>query len=194
MSAWVLRAGSAANVIFGVLIATSAVIRLAADDAASAAVAAWPGLIGAVFGVFGLSGLYLTHGDRLGRWGPLAFVSAMTGLTLSAAQLYGLTFALPGAGPLGSLFPLGYGPFLFGFLLLDVVLLRSRELPRVAVVLLVAGAVLNAAGFATPEVRLFGVVVFAAGIAWLGSAQLAGARRTPVDPGRHALQVQGAAG
>lgn len=172
MSAWVLRASSAANVAFGVLIAASAIVRLSADGAASASDFAWPGLIGALFGIFGLCGLYLTHGDRLGPWAPVAFVPAMTGLALSVAQLYGLTFALPGEGPLGPLFPLGYGPFLFGFLLLDLVLLRSRELPRVAVLALIAGAALNAAGFATPEVRLAGVIVFGAGIAWLGFAAL----------------------
>ncbi len=179
MSIWVLRASFGANVVFGALIAASAVIRLAADDAASAADAAWPGLVGAVFGIFGLSGLYLAHGDRLGRWGPVAFVSAMTGLALSVAQLYGLTFAAPGVGPLGPLFPLGYGPFLFGFLVLDVVLLASRVLPRLAVLFLIAGAVLNAAGFATPEVRLVGVVLFGMGIAWLRPAVQAGFRRTP---------------
>ena len=179
MSVWVLRTSSVANVVFGVLIAASAGVRLDAADAASATAAPWLGIIGAVFGIFGLSGLYLTHGDRLGAWGPAAFVPAMTGLALSVAQFYGLTFALPGAGPLGPLFPLGYGPFLFGFLLLDVVLLASRALPREAVLCLIAGAVLNAVGFATPEVRLFGVVIFGAGIAWLGSVQVAGLARSP---------------
>ncbi len=188
MSAWVLRTSSVANVVFGVLIAASAVVRLAAADAASAAVAPWLAIIGAVFGIFGLSSLYLIHGDQFGVWGPVAFVPAMTGLALSVAQFYGLTFALPGAGPLGPLFPLGYGPFLFGFLLLDGVLLTSRTLPRVAVLCLIAGAVLNAAGFATPEVRLFGVVTFGAGIAWLGSVQV---RRPRESPGL--LQPPGAA-
>ncbi len=193
MSAWVLRASSAANVAFGVLIAASAVVRLSADDATPASVAAWPGLIGVLLGIFGLSGLYLTHGDHLGRWAPIAFVLAMTGLALSVAQLYGLTFTLPGAGPLGPLFPLGYGPFLFGFLLLDLVLLRSRELPRVAVLGLIAGAALNAAGFATPEVRLVGVVVFGAGIAWLGSAAVMSSSETLAVPGRQALPRPGTA-
>ncbi len=193
MSARVLRASSAANVVFGVLIAASAVMRLAADDATSAAAAAWPGLIGALFGIFGLSGLYLAHGDHLGRWGPAAFVAAMTGLALSVAQFYGLTYSSPGDGPLGQLFPLGYGPLLFGFLLLDVVLLRSRELPRVALLFLIAGAALNAAGFATPEVRLVGVVAFGAGVAWLGSAMLAGSRQPQAMSGGHAAPRRGAA-
>ncbi len=177
MSISVLRASSAANVVFGVLIVASAVIRLVADDGESAAVAAWPGLIGAVFGILGLSGLYIAHGHHLRRWAPVAFVSAMTGLALSVGQLYGLTFAEPGVGPLGPLFPLGYGPLLFGFLLLDVLLLMSRELSRVAPLALIAGAALNAAGFATPEVRLVGVVVFGVGIASLGFAVLAASRR-----------------
>jgi membrane-bound ClpP family serine protease len=103
----------------------------------------------------------------------------MTGLALSVGQLYGLTFALPGTGPLGPLLPLGYGPFLFGFLLLDLLLLRSGALPRAVPLLLIAGAALNAADFATPEVRLTGVIAFGAGIAWLGLAVLAGTRRTP---------------
>lgn len=179
MSAWVLRMLSVANVLFGVLIAASAGVRLAASDASSATAAPWLGLIGAVFGIFGLSGLYATHGDRLGVWGPVAFVPAMTGLALSVAQFYGLTFALPGAGPLGPFFPLGYGPFLFGFLLLDGVLFASRALPREAVLCLIAGAVLNAVGFATPEVRLAGVVIFGAGIAWLGLVQLTAFARRP---------------
>ena len=178
MSIAVLRASSAANVVFGVLIACSAVIRLTADDAASATVAAWPGLVGAVLGVLGLAAVYATLGDHLGGWAPVTFVAAMTGLALSVGQLYGLTFALPGEGPLGPIFPLGYGPFLFGFLLLDLLLLRSGALPRAVPLLLIAGAALNAVGFATPEVRLAGVVAFGGGIAWLGLALLAGTRRT----------------
>lgn len=186
MSVRVLRSGAAANVLFGVLIAISAIIRLAADDAATAAVAAWPGGVGALFGIFGLAGLYLGHGDRLGRWAAVAFVSAMTGLALSVAQLYGLTFAPPGVGPLGPFFPLGYGPLLFGFLPLAVTLLRSRVLPRVALLALIAGAALNAAGFATPEVRLAGVVVFGVGIAWLGLTVSAGLLQAPAGTGSHA--------
>ncbi len=193
MSAWVLRASSAANVAFGVLIAASAVVRLSADDAASASVAAWPGLIGTLFGIFGLCGLYLAHGDRLGPWGPVAFVPAMTGLALSVAQLYGLTFALPGVGPLGPLFPLGYGPFLVGFLLLDLLLLRSPRVSRVAPSCLIAGALLNAAGVATPEVRLVGVVVFGVGIAWLGYAALAQSLAPSGTAGGAALPRQRAA-
>ena len=179
MSVRVLWACSAANVAFGVLIAASALVRLAADDAASARVAAWPALVGAVFGIFGLIGLYLARGHQLGRWGPVAFVCAMTGLALSVGQFYGLTYSLPGEGPLGPLFPLGYGPFLFGFLVLDLALLMIRDLPRLAILSLVAGAALNAAGFATPEIRLAGVVAFGAGIAWLGFTMVAKSRPWP---------------
>lgn len=115
----------------------------------------------------------------------------MTGLVLSVGQLYGLTFAVPGVGPLGPLFPLGYGPLLFGFLLLDVLLLRARLVPRMAPVLLIAGAALNAAGFATPDVRLVGVVLFGLGITWLGLAVLLAAGRTSSihDTRAHPLAV-----
>lgn len=193
MSVPVLRAGSVALVLFGALVTTSAVIRLVADDGGSSAVAAWPGLIGAVFGILGLSGLAMALGDHLRRWALVAFVAATVGLAFSVGQLYGLTFATPGEGPLGPLFPLGYGPFLFGFLLLDVLLLMSREVPRAAPLALIAGAALNAAGFATPEVRLVGVVVFGVGIALLGSSVVARSRQSLVTPAGHALPQEGAA-
>ena len=163
------RARGLANVAFGILVAASAVVHLAADDPS---LAAWPALIGAIFGILGLPALHELTADRFARWSPVAFVAAMTGLALSVGQLYGLTFEAPGSGPLGPVFPLGYGPFLFGFLLLGVLLLASGGVPRLAAAALIAGAVLNAAGFATPEVRLIGVVVFGAGVAWLGVVAL----------------------
>ncbi len=193
MSVPALRASSAANVVFGVLIASSAVTRLVAEDPATAASAAWPGLAGAVVGLFGLLGLYLAHRDHLGRWAAPAFVAATTGLALSVGQLYGLTFTEPGEGPLGPLFPLGYGPFLVGFLLLDLLLLRSPRVSRVAPSCLIAGALLNAAGVATPEVRLVGVVVFGVGIAWLGYAALAQSLAPSGTAGGAALPRQRAA-
>ncbi len=160
------RASGLANVAFGVLIALSAVIHLVADDPV---VAAWPGFVGAVFGIFGVTSVHSEIADRFKGWSAVAGIAAVTGLALSVGQLYGLTFEPPGAGPLGQFFPLGYGPLLFGSVLLAVLLLMSSRATRLAAAALIAGPLLNAAGFATPEVRLAGVIIFGAGIAWIGA-------------------------
>ncbi len=183
------RAGGFAYVAFGILVAASAVVHLTADDPT---LAAWPGLIGAIFGILGLAAVYGLTGDRFGRWGQLACVAAMTGLALSVGQLYGLTFEPPGSGPLGPLFPLGYGPFLFGFVLLGVLLLASDGVPRPAAAALITGAVLNAAGFTTPEVRLVGVVIFGTGIAWLGALALRRSRLVATPPTTPSEPAEGA--
>jgi hypothetical protein len=125
---------------------------------------------GVALGLFALVGLYVPQIQRTGVLGLLTFVVAMLGFAFSLGQLYGLTFTAPGTGPLGILFPLGYGPFLFGLILFDLVTIWAGLLPRIPTALLIVGAALNAAGFATPFVRLIGVVVFGVGAIWLGYA------------------------
>lgn len=166
-----IRASGLANVLFGVLVAASAAVRLAGGDTVAAA---WLAFAGVAFGLPGLVGIYLVQVERIGVPGLVAFIVAIAGLALSLGQLYGLTFSAPRTGPLGPLFPLGYGPFLFGLLPLDVIVIRARVLPGLAAASLILGAAMNAAGFAAVEVRLLGVVVFGAGAVWLGRALWAG--------------------
>jgi hypothetical protein len=173
-----IRWSGLAGIAFGVLVGASAAVRLAAGDPV---VAAWLAFAGVTFGLFALIGLYLPHLGRTGIPGLLGFVVAMVGFAASLGQLYGLTFNAPRTGPLGPAFPLGYGPFLFGLLLFDAVIIWSRVHSRWAAGLLILGAVMNAAGFATVEIRLLGVVVFGAGMVWLGYSLAAGGSATVHD-------------
>jgi hypothetical protein len=168
-----VRWSGVASMLFGVLVAASAFQRLAGGDPI---LAAWLAFTGVTFGLIGFVGIYVLFVERTGVLGSVAFVVAMIGFALSLGQLYGLTFNEPRTGPLGPLFPLGYGPFLFGLLLFDAVIIWTRVLPRPAPALLVLGAAMNAAGFATVEIRLLGVVVFGVGFVWLGAAIWAGIR------------------
>jgi hypothetical protein len=162
-----LRGSALATVFFGILVAASAVVRLLNGDSV---LAAWLAFAGVTLGLFGLVGLCVPYVERTGVPGLVAFVVAMIGFALSLGQLYGLTFNAPKTGPLGPLFPLGYGPFLFGLLPFDALVIWTRVLPRWAAALLIVGAAMNVAGFAAVGIRLLGVVVFGVGVTWLGYA------------------------
>jgi hypothetical protein len=167
-----VRGSGLTGIVFGVLVGASAVVRLLSGDPVAAA---WLAFAGVTFGLFALMGLYLPNVERMGLAGLIGFAVAVIGFALSLGQLYGLTFTPKGTGPLGSAFPLGYGPFLFGLLLFDAVIIWTQVHSRWGAALLVIGAAMNAAGFAAVEVRLLGVLVFAAGIIWLGLSLAAGA-------------------
>jgi hypothetical protein len=171
-SSRLIRGSGLAGIAFGVLVGASAIVRLSNGDPVAAA---WLAFAGVTFGLFALMGLYLPNAERTGLAGLAGFAVAVVGFALSLGQLYGLTFTAKGTGPLGPAFPLGYGPFLFGLLLLDAVIIWTQIHSRWAASFLVIGAAMNAAGFAVVEVRLLGVVVFAVGIIWLGYRLATGA-------------------
>ncbi|MBI3537963.1 MAG: hypothetical protein HY070_10445 [Chloroflexi bacterium] len=135
------------------------------------------------FGALALIGMFARQNARAGALGLIGFVVALIGVMLSAAQMYALTFITPtleekfrdalaqvNSGPLGFLFPLGYGSFLFGFILFSLVIIRAKVLPRWAAIALIAGAVLNVAGIGEVIVRLAGILIFGAGAVWIGVA------------------------
>ncbi len=162
-----IRWSGLASVLFGVLLAASGIVRISKGPPILAVELAFAGV---TVGLFALVGMYVRQLERSGIPGLVGFVVAMIGLALSLGQLYALTFSPVGTGPLGRFFPLGYGPFLYGFIVFSLVTIWAGVLPRWAAVLLIVGAVMNVAGIGIVLIRLIGVVIFGLGAIWLGYA------------------------
>ncbi|MBI3914455.1 MAG: hypothetical protein HY327_09785 [Chloroflexi bacterium] len=178
-STWVRWSGAAA-IVFGVLVFVSGALRIVGGFAVTAAALSFAAMF---VGALALIGMFARQNARAGVFGVIGFVVALIGVMLSAAQMYALTFITPtlaekfpdalvqvNSGPLGFLFPLGYGSFLFGFILFSLAVIRAKVLPRWAAVALIVGAVLNVAGIGAVIVRLAGILIFGAGAVWIGVA------------------------
>jgi hypothetical protein len=140
--------------------------------------------------ILGLVGLYVRQAEQAGVLGLIAFLVAFTGTVMVSGIEWGSAFMAPwltetappgllDAEPTGVfvagilltfvLFALGY--FLFG-----LASLQAGVLPRGAAVLLMVGAVLSLVmGFIEFG---FEVVVFGAGMAWMGHALWSGSDAT----------------
>ncbi len=134
--------------------------------------------VGEILALALVTALYLALGRRTGTFGLVAYL--LNGFALSA--LVGVEFVinlvfsdLPGAtvqallaGPLGVAVTVTSVLFLLGSLSFVAALLRSREVPAVPLVLYAVGAIPISLRAFVPELVLdLGLVVLAAGIAWL---------------------------
>jgi hypothetical protein len=125
-----------------------------------------------------VTALYVAFGRRAGTFGLVAYLlnafslAALVGvefvINLVFAGLPGQTIVALRAGPLGIALTVASITFLLGSLGYVVTMLRSREVPTVPLVLYVLGAVPVSLRAFVPEVVLdLGLVILAAGIAWL---------------------------
>ncbi|MDA0645262.1 hypothetical protein [Nonomuraea ferruginea] len=147
----------------------------------------------ALSGLFAITGLYLLIRSGTGGLGLAGYVLNGAGLAGAFAVEYTLHFvfpSLPGAtvsgllaGGTGTAFLVTSAVLLSGVLLFGVAAIRSGTLPVAAVLLYAAGMVPGSLRGVVPEwAYLGGLVVAAAGIAWM-SARLFAAAGT-ADPVR----------
>jgi hypothetical protein len=146
--------------------------------------------VGAICALLGLPGIYALQCQQLGTLGTIGFALSFLGnamflgtgmitafiwpmLALCAPQSVELGGAL--FGPLGSLsFLLTAATMMVGYVLFGGALLWIGMLPRWAILMLVAGAIL---GMTPPHpltalpwaVMVLGGVLYGAGLAWVGS-------------------------
>ena len=125
-----------------------------------------------------IAGLYLAFGRRAGTFGLVAFLlnafalAALVGvefvINLVFAELPDQTIAALRDGPLGVALTVTSISFLLGTLAYVAAMLRSRDIPRAALVLYAVGAIPVSLRAFVPEAALdLGLVTMAAGAAWL---------------------------
>lgn len=127
-----------------------------------------------------ITALYLAYGRRAGRFGLVAYlvnafaVSMLVGvefvINLVFAELPAATIADLRAGPLGAALTVASVLFLLGTIAFVASMFVAREVPTVPLVLYAVGAVPVALRAFVPEFALdLGLVVLAAGVAWLAA-------------------------
>ena len=191
-----LRLGGLAAVVGGVLFAVSDLLTLLLDvddpigsiNSASFALSVGLGLISAVLLTGGLVGIYAARSGATGVLGLIGFALAFAGEILAAGGIWSEAFITPalaqeapeilltdppGIVTFGNI--LTFGLLTVGWLILGAAILRARAYPRVATVLVLVGAVVQALPFLPPAIGVPGAVVFDVGVAWLGFALLTGA-------------------
>jgi hypothetical protein len=162
--------------------------------------------VGEILALALVTALYLAFGRRTGTFGLVAYL--LNGFALSA--LVGVEFVinlvfrdLPGAtvqallaGPLGVAVTVTSVLFLLGSLSFVAALLRSQEVPAVPLVLYAVGAIPISLRAFVPELVLdLGLVVLAAGIAWLAvwlfgrSRHISGSTTTSTPSARQPIVV-----
>jgi hypothetical protein len=191
-----LRMGGLAAVVGGVLFAVADLLILLEDpndpigsiNSASFALSVGLALIGAVLLTGGLVGIYAARSEAIGVLGLIGFALAFAGEILAAGVMWFEAFITPAlaqeapelllSDPPGIVMfgqILTSGLLTLGWLILGAAILRARTYPRVATVLVLVGAVVQALPFLPPAVGVPGAVVFDVGVAWLGFALLTGA-------------------
>ncbi len=148
-------------------------------------------LLGAALVLIGLPGLYVRQSETAGILGLAGFVAAFLGTALVLGAIWGQLFVAPfvavqapsvlDAEPTGALalgFTLTFALLTVGWLLFGIAALRARVYPRIAVIVLMVGAVLNYL-----PVPLSGVVLDVA-IAWLGFVLFTGRGEAAQQPSR----------
>jgi uncharacterized membrane protein (UPF0136 family) len=191
-----LRLGGLAAVIGGVLFAVSDLLSLLLDfedplgttTSASYALGVGLALISSVLLTGGLVGIYAARSEVTGVLGLIGFALAFAGEILAAGGTWSDAFVTPalaqevpelllsdppGIVMFGNI--LSFGLLTVGWLIFGAALLRARAYPRVATVLVLVGAVVQALPFLPPAIGVPGAVVFDVGVAWLGFALLTGA-------------------
>jgi hypothetical protein len=192
-----LRLGGLAAVIGGGLFVVSDLLILVDDPndpigtvtSASYALSVWLALISSVLLTGGLVGIYAARSEATGVLGLIGFALAFAGTVLAAGGTWSEAFVTPalaqeapelllsdppGIVMFGNI--LTSGLLTVGWLILGAAILRARAYPRLATVLVLVGAVVQALPFLPPAIGVPGAVVFDVGVAWLGFALLTGAR------------------
>ena len=192
-----LRMGGLAAVVGGVLFAVADLLILLEDpndpigsiNSASYALSVGLALISTVLLIGGLVGIYAGRSEATGVLGLIGFALAFAGQILAAGGTWSEAFVTPalaqeapelllsdppGIVMFGNI--LTFGLLTVGWLILGAAILRARAYPRVATVLVLVGAVVQALPFLPPAIGVPGAVVFDVGVAWLGFALLTGAR------------------
>jgi hypothetical protein len=179
-----VRWGGLAATVAGVLLVISAVIALGQSGEPSeiATTSAYAfnsvlEIIAVVLLTLGLVGLYARQSEVAGLLGLVGFLVAFAGTILLAGFFWSSAFIAPAlanaapallnAGPPPGLLPT-FSIFAIGWVLFGVASLRTRIYPRLAVIVLIIGAVLTFL-----PIPLVGVV-FSVAVAWLGFSVFTG--------------------
>jgi len=192
MSSRLVRMSSVLFIVSGLLVAISWSFHQLEPDFTAMQSTRWLAVhglagIGVLIGVPALLGLYAKLGDESGRLGLAGFILATLGTTLLAGQILfvevitlPMIASLPDAEALFNdsppafmaLFALTFLTFTLGYILMGVVTVRGRILPRWAGLLLVVGAPLFVAPVppAPVIVNTIGALLFGFGYVWLGYA------------------------
>jgi hypothetical protein len=191
-----LRMGGLAALVGGGLFVVSDLLILVDDPndpigtvtSASYALSVGLALISTVLLAGGLVGIYAARSEATGVLGLIGFALAFAGTVLAAGGTWSEAFVTPalaqeapelllsdppGIVMFGNI--LTFGLLTVGWLILGAAILRARAYPRVATVLVLVGAVVQALPFLPPAIGVPGAVVFDVGVAWLGFALLTGA-------------------
>lgn len=197
MSETLVKVGAVGAVASGALLIVQEALYYAFGDS-SATLATVGSLMYAVtvpLTTFALVGLYLRQAGAAGRFGVVAFLTALLGQLLLAGIVWVDLFVEPAAPTLfedppavmitGFLASLGV--YAVGWLLFGIATLRARVFPRAAAALLTAGVVV---GFVFTEfVEVPGALwLWYAAWMWLGIAALRPARTTAPEAAEE-LQV-----
>lgn len=197
-SSTLLRWGGLAATIAGVLLVVSEILALGFAGRDDTSVAVLTGsytfyailiTITAVLLPLGLVSLYVRQAEATGLLGLGAFFVAFAGTILVAGLFWTSTFLVPTLARMNpdylraeatpGFFPSVIG-FAIGWLLFGVVSLQAQVYPRIAVILLIIGAVIS------PIALPLTTVVLGVAVAWLGFDLFTGMRATaePERPSR----------
>lgn len=150
-------------------------------------------LLVSVLLLFALVGLHARHSEVAGGLGLISFLVALCGTALAVGANWSNAFFAPtlaieapelfeagltGTGMLGVAYIVSYSVYVLGWLLFGVAALRARIYPRMAVVVLMIGALLIL-------IPLPGTAVgFAVAVAWLGFVLFTGKDASTERPSR----------
>jgi hypothetical protein len=190
-SATLVRVGGLAAVLAGVLLVLADLLNLAigfdtdpveASTSATYAIQSVVLMLAVALLLVGLVGLYTRVAEAVGGLGLVGFLVALVGTGMVMGVIWDQTFTVPAiaqAAPtlletdppalvnFGVIFSFALSSL--GWLLFGIAAYRARVFPRIAVILLMVGAVLNS--IPLPFVG----IIFAVAVAWLGFALLTGA-------------------
>lgn len=196
-----VRVGGLAAILAGVLLVLGELMNLLIDFETDPVEAATSGtsivqsvvfLLGVALLLVGLVGLYIRLAEATGGLlGLVGFLLALVGTGMVMGVLWDQTFTVPALAQVAPTllesdppalvnfgFIFSFVLFGLGWLLFGVEAYRARVYPRIAVILLMVGAVLTI--LPLPFVGL----VFAVGLAWLGLALLTGRDTSAEQPSR----------
>jgi uncharacterized membrane protein (DUF485 family) len=196
-----VRVGGLAAILAGMLLVLGELMNLLIDFETDPVEAATSGtsivqsvvfLLGVALLLVGLVGLYIRLAEATGGLlGLVGFLLALVGTGMVMGVVWDQTFTVPALAQVAPTllesdppalvnfgFIISFVLFGLGWLLFGVEAYRARVYPRIAVILLMVGAVLTI--LPLPFVGL----VFAVGVAWLGLALLTGRDTTAEQPSR----------
>jgi hypothetical protein len=144
------------------------------------------GVIGFVLAIVGVLGIFYKQFDNLTELGMIGFLITFVGQVFYNASIYYETFIWPvlaqsdpnlinmSTGPIYSnpvffmMLLLAGSLYAFGFLIFGYSTYKTETFPKWAILLLVIGVALFIPGFSPYLIRTLGVIVYAAGLIWVG--------------------------